>query len=91
MYWRGYGALKVTKRSAYRVSAGNPERKRPFRRPRIRRNKIKRVLKQNGRAWIGLIWSRMGQLLISCEHSNEPLDPVYFTASHNENERVTGA
>jgi hypothetical protein len=52
------------KKTAYRILVGNPEGKRPLRRPRRRwANNIKmdiREIEWDGMGWIGLIWLRIG-------------------------------
>jgi hypothetical protein len=48
-------------RSAFRISEGKPEGKRPLGRPRLTWAKnIKMDLRQDGMIWTGLIWLRMG-------------------------------
>jgi hypothetical protein len=62
MRWAGYVARMGEGRGAYRVLVGRPEGRRPLGRPRRRwEDNIKMALKKwDGRAWIGLIWLRIG-------------------------------
>jgi hypothetical protein len=63
-------------RGVYRILIGNPECKRPMRRPRLMwEDNIKIDLREigfDGANWIQLTQDRI-QWLGFCEHSNEPL------------------
>jgi hypothetical protein len=63
MRWLGHVARRGDKRNAYRILAGEPEGKRPLRRPRRRWvANIKMDLREigwEGVEWIGLLWLRI--------------------------------
>jgi hypothetical protein len=66
------------RRNAYRILVGNPEEKRPLRRPRRRWvDNIKMDVREIGRmVWTGLIWLRIGPVEVFCEHGNEPTSSI---------------
>jgi hypothetical protein len=60
MRWAGNVARMKEKRNAYRILVGNPEGKRPFRRPRRRWvENIKMDLREIG--WDGMVWIDLAQ------------------------------
>ena len=65
MRWAGFVARMGERRSAYRVSVGKPEGKRPLGRPRVRwEDNIKMDFKEVGwGAWTRLIWLSTGTLV----------------------------
>jgi hypothetical protein len=73
--WDGRGMWHIwAEESAYRVSVGKPEGKRPLRRPESRKKgTIKMDLQEViWGGWIGLIWQRIGTGGGSCECGNKP-------------------
>jgi hypothetical protein len=60
MRWAGYVARIGAKRNAYRILVGNPEEKRPLRKPTRRRvDNIKMDLREIG--WDGMDWIDLTQ------------------------------
>ena len=61
MRWRGHVARMGDRKVAYRPMVGKPMGKRPFGRPKLGwEDNNKMDLTWDGRAWIGLIWLRIG-------------------------------
>jgi hypothetical protein len=62
MRWAGHVARKEEERNVYKVLVGNPEGKRPLRRPRCRwGDRIRMDLREIGLGvWIGFNWLRTG-------------------------------
>jgi hypothetical protein len=67
-------ACTGVRRGAYRVLVGKPEGRRPLGMPRQRwEDNIKMHPQEVGwGAWTGMIWLKIGQVVGSCECSNEP-------------------
>jgi hypothetical protein len=71
MRWAGHVADMGETRNAYRIFLGNPEGKRPLRRPRrMLEDNIKMDLREreDGVVWTGFIWLRIstsGGLLLT--------------------------
>ena len=77
MRWASQVARVVERRGKYRISVGKPEGKRLLGRPRRRwESNVGTDHKEIGWvAWTGLMWLKIGQLVSSCEHGNEPFIP----------------
>jgi hypothetical protein len=67
----GHVARMETKKNAYRILVGKPERKRPLGRPRRR---YEDNIKRDKMGWYGLIKLRTG----TSEHGNEPSSSIKF-------------
>jgi hypothetical protein len=79
MKWMGHVTRMGEKRNVYTLLVGNPEGKRPLRRPRLRGWII--YIKINffrdvGVMWTGMVWLRIEQVESSCEFGIEPSDFV---------------
>jgi hypothetical protein len=76
--WAGHIACMGVKKNPYRIVVGNPEGKRPLRRPRHRwEDNIKLDLRERGWCGVdGIDLSEDRPVEGPCEHGNELLGPV---------------
>jgi len=73
MRWTEHAGSIGRRIGPYRVLVGKPERKRPLGKPRHRwEDNIKTSLKETAREGVELHGLGKGQLVVSCEHGNEP-------------------
>jgi hypothetical protein len=78
MRWAGHVASEGKLRNAYKILVGKSERKRAIGGPKCRwEDNIKMNLREIGwRAWTEFIWLRIGTVVCSYEHGNEPFGSI---------------